>query len=138
MSDIWGKLSAKETGLFYKLMIFCSGYDNVLRIGGKKDGRVVTIDDLVTFYKLTPKTVKKHLKKFEELKLVGFHERDDYYPEDFITANPFIFRRHEELMRWVYDYYADTEWNDPDVETILIGNYRVNDTGELVDYNNDY
>lgn len=104
-----------EYNLINKLSCFISYDDCVLRKGGHKNGKILTLKDISEMYGADYKHIRTTFNKLKQKGLVGVHETGNINSQQVskvITVNPYVFCRGEKVDKAVVSFYNKSGWKE--------------------------
>lgn len=110
---LYSELKPIEIATLVLLCDFICYKDCVLRVGGHKNGRALSIAEIAEYCELEYETLRRTMSKLKSKQIIGYHNTGDKHNGNvikWITVNPYLFMRGNKVERWVAEFYADTVW----------------------------
>ena len=113
---LYKELSHPEVALLILLQDFLCYGDCALRMGGRRNGNYLSIEDISKISGFSMDRVRKIIYSLRDKEVMGIHDREDSKQKKWYSINPFIICKGNKVKKKMIDYYSNSKWARKDNE----------------------
>lgn len=107
---LFKELTYSELALCVLLQDFVCYGDCSIRKGGRRNGSLLTLEDISALSGINVETVKRTMYALRDKEVIGMHQYEHNKVKKWYSFNPFIFLKGNKVKKKMIDYYADSRW----------------------------
>lgn len=130
---LFNELSYSQIAFLVFLCDYICYDDCAIRMNGKKNGRLLTMNELAELSGINIEALRKTIYALRDKKVIGIHPYEDDKTRRWYSVNPHIMCKGSVIAKYISDYFSDSIWTHNDSNSILLNGTLANSLRSQLD-----